>query len=96
MSKHGTTVCCILFLMISFGLWLIVDSTLQKILYYVIFLIPNYFCAEWLAEKFLSIPSLSISHSGFSIVRVIVGAVAVLLLFAIAFGLSILFHALSR
>ena len=96
-SDGVITLCCLLFLIFSFGLWMLVDSTLEKVLYYVFLLLPNCFCAEWLAEKFLSKTSnLSVSNSGFSIVRIIVGVVVVLLLFGFAFGISVLLKSFSN
>src|SRR5215210_571967 len=95
-SDGVTTVCCVMFLGFSMGLWLLVDSTFEKILYYVFLLLPNYICGEWLAGKLLSKTSrLSVSNSGFSIMRIIVGVVAVLSLFGLAFGITMLVKSLS-
>lgn len=85
------TIGCMLFLIFSFGLWLYIDSTLGKILYYIFFLIPNYACGEELFSRIFSKKfGLSISKSGFSIVRIIVGVLLTLVLFGIIYGAGFL------
>ena len=69
----------------SLTLWLFVESTWAKVAYYVIFLLPNLAVGEYLAEKILKkAEPLSVSQAGFSIRRVLILLVLVLLPFAIA------------
>jgi hypothetical protein len=90
-SDGAITLCCVLFLIVSFGLWMVVDSSFEKTLYYVFFIIPNYVCAEWLAGKLFSKRSgLSVSQSGFSIMRIVVGVIFVIVVFGVAYGITAL------
>ena len=94
-SDGVITVGCILFLIFSFGLWLSIDSSGGKIFYAALFLIPNYCCGEWLGGKIFSEESgLSISKSGFSILRIIVGVLIVLVVFGVVFGIWLLIRLL--
>ena len=75
---HGLRECvkiavCVLFLAASGFLWLSIDSTLGKVLYYVLFLIPNFICAEWLSGKIFSEERLSITERWSAPVRIFTG-----------------------
>jgi hypothetical protein len=88
-SDLTKAVACLLFLAVSAGLWLSIHSSWAKALYYLLFLIPNYACGEWLGSKIFSQQrGLSISESGFSVLRVLVGVIFVLLLFGLIYGLA--------
>jgi hypothetical protein len=80
---------CIFFLAISVGVWLSLETTWAKIVYYLIFLLPNYACVEWLGSKLFSEQrGFRISQSGFSIERIFIGVVTALALFGIVYGLA--------
>ena len=80
---------CVLFLAISVGIWLSLETTWAKTLYYLIFLLPNYACGEWLGSKLFSEQlGLRISQSGFSIERIFIGVLTALALFGIVYGLA--------
>ena len=88
--SEGTKVTvCIFFLAISLGVWLSLETTWAKTLYYLIFLLPTYACSECLGSKLFSEQrGLRISQSGFSIERIIIGVVTALVLFGLVYGLA--------
>ena len=78
---------CILFLVFSSVLWFSLNSTVTKIIYYLVFLIPTYACGEYLGGKIFSKPrGLSISEVGFSPLRIFVAVCFVLGFFVLVFG----------
>jgi hypothetical protein len=78
---------CILFLTGSFVLWLSLNSTLSKIIYYISFFLPTYACGEYLGSKIFSRAwGLSISEAGFSPLRIFVGVCFVLGFFVLVYG----------
>ena len=82
---HGalTAAVCILFLILSLSMWAVLSSSGLSVLYYILFLIPNYVCGEFLSEKFFSREfGRSISDKDFSLLRVFVGVLVALLCFA--------------
>jgi hypothetical protein len=90
-SDSTKAVGCLLFLAVSVGLWLSFDSSWGRALYYLLFLIPNYACGEWLGSKIFSKQrGLSISESGLSVLRIVIGVIFVLLFFGLIYGLAFL------
>ena len=90
-SDNAKVAACLLFLAISVGLWLSIETTWLKALYYLLFLLPTYACGEWLGSKVFSEErGLSISQTGFSIWRIAVGVCTVLALFGVVYGLAFL------
>ena len=90
-SDGAKATCCILFLAISIGFWLSLETTWAKTLYYVIFLLPTYACGEWLSSKLFSAQrGLNISQSGFSAARIFFSVLTVIALFGIVYGLALL------
>ena len=82
---------CILFLIVSFLIWLSVGSTLGKTIYYVLFFLPNYACGEYLGGKIFSEDSsLSVSNSGFSVLRILIGVLFVLGFFGLVYGITLI------
>ncbi len=83
--------CCLLFLILSCLLWLSIDSTFGKVLYYLLFFLPTWFCGEWLSGKIFNdeVGSM-ISNSEFSVTRVILGVLFVVVLFGSTWGLAVL------
>ena len=80
---------CVLFLIVSFLIWLEQNSTAAKIVYYVLFFLPNYVCGEYLAQKFLAkAEGLSTSKVGFSPLRILLGVCFVLAFFAFIYGIT--------
>jgi len=78
---------CILFLIGSFVVWLSINSTVSKIVYYVVFFLPTYACGEYLGGKIFSrARGLSISEAGFSPLRIFVGVCFVLGFFVLVYG----------
>lgn len=91
LSDGAKATFCILFLAISAGIWLSLETTWAKTLYYVVFLLPNYACSEWLGTKLFSEQrGLRISQAGFSVERIFVGVVTALALFGIVYGLALI------
>jgi hypothetical protein len=81
---------CIVFLGLS---WLAGRSSW---LLFLLLFIPCYACGEWLSSKIFSENSrLSVSRSGFSVVRIIYGVILALLLFGAIYVVGLLFHWLS-
>lgn len=79
------------FLVLSGGLWLSLDSSWAKGFYFLVFLIPNYICVEWLGSQIFSEElSLRISGREFSVVRIIAGVLLMLAVYGVSFGLAIL------
>lgn len=77
---------CIVFLAICFALWLASGRSWFVLL---ILFVPCYACGEWLSSKIFSERSgLSISNSGFSIVRIIYGTIVGSLLLAGIYGIG--------
>jgi hypothetical protein len=77
---------CIVFLAICFALWL---ASGRSWLVLLILFVPCYACGEWLSSKIFSERSgLSISNSGFSIVRIIYGTIVAFLLLAGIYGIG--------
>lgn len=86
---------CILFLTGSFVLWLSLNSTLSKIIYYIVFFLPTYACGEYLGSKIFSrARGLSISEVGFSPLRIVVGVCFVLGFFVLVYGVRFFVHTL--
>jgi hypothetical protein len=82
---------CLLFLAFSVGLWLSIDSSWTRAVYYLLFLIPNYACGEWLGSKIFSKQwGLTVSDGGFSLLRIVVGVIFVLLFFGLIYGWAFL------
>jgi hypothetical protein len=82
---------CLVFLSISFLLWLSIKPPPGRTLYYILFLIPNYICGEYLGSKIFSEKSgLSISQSGFSILRILFGVLFVFGFFGVVYGMALL------
>ncbi len=50
-SDSTKAAACLLFLAVSVGLWLSIDSSWARVVYYLLFLIPNYACGEWLGSR---------------------------------------------
>ena len=91
MSDGVMTASTVIFLIVSLAIWLSVDSSGATALYYVLFLIPNYLCAEWICSKiFHKNSSLSTANSGFSIVRIIVGTLFVLAVGGVIYAIGLL------
>lgn len=66
---------CLLFLIASSGLWIVVGSQFRWLVF-LLLVVPGYACGEWLSSKIFSENSgLSISQSGFSILRIIYGVI---------------------
>lgn len=82
---------CLLFLIISCVLWLSIDSALGRVLYYLLFFLPTWFCGEWLSGKIFNdeVGSM-ISNSEFSVARIIFGVLFVVVLFGATWGLAAL------
>ncbi len=87
---------CLLFLIFSCTLWLSIDSTIGKVLYYLLFFFPTWFCGEWLSGKIFNddVGSM-ISNSEFSVARIIIGVLFMILLFGATCGLAALVKWLS-
>jgi hypothetical protein len=86
---------CILFLIISFLIWLSVESTFCKIVYYVLLLLPNYACGEYLGSKIFSKKSgLRIANSGFSLRRILLGVFFVFGFFGLVYGITLIMRRL--
>ena len=82
---------CLLFLTLSCLLWLSIDSAFGKVLYYLLFFLPTWFCGEWLSGKvFNDDVGSMISNSEFSVTRVIFGVLFVVVLFGATWGLAAL------
>ena len=78
---------CVLFLALSVVAW----KALPAVLYYVLFLIPNYVCGEYLGGKVFSAEfSESISAEEFSVLRIFVGVLVTLFLLGVVYGLAAL------
>lgn len=82
---------CLLFLILSCMVWLSIDSTSGKVLYYILFSLPTWFCGEWLSGKiFNNDVGEMISNSEFSVARIIFGVLFVIVLFGATWGLAAL------
>ena len=78
---------CVLFLAFSASAW----WALPAVLYYVLFLIPNYLCGEYVSGKFFGEEfGRSISEKEFSVARIFVGVLMALLLLCVIHGLAAL------
>ncbi len=84
-------IACLLFLIVSSILWLSIDSTFGRTIYWILFFLPNWFCGEWLFGRiFNDEVGMSISSEGFSVVRIIFGVLFVLVVFGLIYGLAAL------
>lgn len=84
-------IACLLFLIVSGVLWLSIDSTFGRVIYWILFFIPSWFCGEWLFGKiFNDEAGRSISSEGFSLVRIIFGVLFVLAVFGFIYSLAAL------
>ena len=82
---------CFLFLAISVGLWLSIETFWLKVIYYLLFLLPTYACGEWLGSKIFSeARGVTISEKRFSLWRIVVGVCTALTLFGLVYGLAFL------
>lgn len=81
----------LLFMVLSCGLWLSLDSAWGMSLYFIALLVPNYICGEWLGDRIFS-DSLGrrVSEKGFSAARVVVSVLLILAVYGLLFGLAIL------
>lgn len=78
---------CVLFLAFSASAW----WALPAVLYYILFLIPNYACGEYVGGKLFGEEfGRSISDKEFSVARILVGVVVALLLLCVIYGLAAL------
>jgi len=84
-----TITVCIFFLIFSVGVWMTWNATLGRILYYILFFVPNLLCGQYLGEKIFSrAHGLSISKAGFSPLRIFVGVCFVLGFFVLVYGIA--------
>jgi hypothetical protein len=84
---------CVLFFVVSFVLWIRAESTTAAIIYYVILFIPNVLVGEYMAESVLKHGSfLSTAEAGFSVRRIILGILMVLLPFTLGYATWLAFQ----
>jgi len=78
---------CLLFLALSFALWMCLQSTTARVAYYVVFLIPNFLAGQYLIDRILKRSSfMSTEAAGFWVSRVLLGALLVCLVFALGYA----------
>src|SRR5687768_10692932 len=88
---------CILFFIGSAFVWLSLTSTVSKIIYYVVLLVPALLCGDYLGRKLLANSHrLSVSAVGFSPVRIFVGVCFVLGLFVLLYGIWFILQTIFR
>jgi hypothetical protein len=96
-SDSAKVVAGLLFLTASACLWLSISSEWGKALYYSLFVLPNYACGQWLGSKIFSQElGLSISESGFSLLRIVIAVLFVLTLFGLVYGLAFVMKWLAK